>query len=245
MYSIDLLGVLLILGVGFAFSWMMILWLIQLKTKNAGIGFFGSVLSIVLLTLFYYFEGNGWENRKDVALLMASLWGFRLSLFILFIRVLSSAEDPRYQQLRKKWEKLDVNQKFLEFFEFQGLLAFVFSIPFLLACFNPLQEWNGFEKMGSFLWAFAFLGEVISDWQLYRFKSKSSDKGKACRVGFWNYSRHPNYFFEWLVWCAIALFAFGSPFGYVALVCPLLIFYLIFRVTGIPAVEAQALRVQG
>jgi len=61
----------------------------------------------------------------------------------------------------------------------------------------------------------------------------------------WNYSRHPNYFFEWLIWVAFALFALGSPYGYLGLVSPLLMLFFLFRVTGIPATEAQALRTKG
>ena len=63
--------------------------------------------------------------------------------------------------------------------------------------------------------------------------------------GLWNYSRHPNYFFEWLIWVAWAVFALGSPFGWIAIGCPLLMLYFLFRLTGIPATEAQALRSKG
>jgi steroid 5-alpha reductase family enzyme len=64
-------------------------------------------------------------------------------------------------------------------------------------------------------------------------------------VGLWNYSRHPNYFFEWLIWIAWLVFALGSPHGWIAFICPVLMLYFLFRVTGIPATEAQALRSRG
>jgi len=85
----------------------------------------------------------------------------------------------------------------------------------------------------------------VADAQLAKFKRIAANRGKVCRVGLWNYSRHPNYFFEWLVWVAWALFALPSPAGYVGLIGPVLMFYFLFRVTGIPATEAQALRSRG
>ena len=95
------------------------------------------------------------------------------------------------------------------------------------------------------LWAVALTGEAVADRQLARFKARPSSRGRTCREGLWRYSRHPNYFFEWLVWVAYALFALASPYGALALICPVVMLYLLFRVTGIPATEAQALRSKG
>jgi steroid 5-alpha reductase family enzyme len=88
-------------------------------------------------------------------------------------------------------------------------------------------------------------GEALADFQLHRFKADPANRGKTCRAGLWNYSRHPNYFFEWLVWCAYALYACASPGGWAGLACPLLMFYFLFRVTGIPLTEAQAVKTKG
>jgi steroid 5-alpha reductase family enzyme len=95
------------------------------------------------------------------------------------------------------------------------------------------------------LWTVALIGEAIADAQLERFKAQPSNRGRTCRIGLWRYSRHPNYFFEWLIWVAYALFALASPYGWIAIACPLVMLYLLFRVTGIPATEAQALRTRG
>ena len=80
---------------------------------------------------------------------------------------------------------------------------------------------------------------------LAAFKRDPANQGRVCAAGLWRYSRHPNYFFEWLIWVAWALFALASPYGWLAILCPLLMFYFLFRVTGIPATEAQALRSKG
>ncbi|MGE3509911.1 MAG: DUF1295 domain-containing protein, partial [Vicinamibacterales bacterium] len=84
-----------------------------------------------------------------------------------------------------------------------------------------------------------------ADLQLRRFKASPRRGSRTCRDGLWRYSRHPNYFFEWLVWVAYALFAAASSWGFVAFACPVVMLYLLFRVTGIPATEAQALASRG
>ena len=90
------------------------------------------------------------------------------------------------------------------------------------------------------------MGETAADRQLEKFREDPSQRGRTCRAGLWRYSRHPNYFFEWLMWMAYALFAIGSPpWGWLTLGCPAVMLYLLFKVTGIPATEAQALRSRG
>src|SRR5262249_44045583 len=83
------------------------------------------------------------------------------------------------------------------------------------------------------------------DLQLEKFKKDPANKGQTCQVGLWNYSRHPNYFFEWLIWVSYFLFACGSSHGIYSIICPAIMLYLLFKVTGIPATEAQALKSRG
>ena len=104
------------------------------------------------------------------------------------------------------------------------------------------------EWMAVLLWAVGVTGEAAADRQLARFKMRPESRGHTCRDGLWRYSRHPNYFFEWVTWVAFALFCqLGSDHGLTPLVwlCPALMLYLLFRVTGIPATEAQAVRSRG
>jgi steroid 5-alpha reductase family enzyme len=91
----------------------------------------------------------------------------------------------------------------------------------------------------------AFTGEVTADRQLERFKADAVNGGRTCQVGLWRHSRHPNYFFEWLMWVACATFASGSPWGWTAFVCPAAMIVLLVKVTGIPPTEAQAIRSLG
>ena len=223
---------------------MLILWLISLKTHNASIVDPGWTFGLLICAVIYTAAGDGYGVRKILFLLMNTVWACRLGLYLFFTRIWRQPEEGRYQQLRKEW-KSNVNFKFLLFFEFQALLDVVLSVPFLVAAMNPQAEVSRLEVAGVALWAIAMVGEAIADAQLNRFKANPANKSRTCQVGLWNYSRHPNYFFEWMIWVAWFLFALGSPHGWIAVICPVLMLYFLFKVTGIPATEAQALRSRG
>lgn len=223
---------------------MFVLWLISLKTQNASIVDPGWTFGLLICAVTYAVLGNGYLLRNVMALVMAGIWALRLGLYLFFTRIWKQPEEGRYQQLRKDWGR-NLNLKFLLFFQFQALLDVVLSIPFLVAATNPTPQISWLEYAGFFLWLGAMSGEAIADAQLNRFKKDAANKGKTCKTGLWNYSRHPNYFFEWLVWVAWFVFALGSPNGWLAIVSPALMLFFLFKVTGIPATEAQALRSRG
>lgn len=223
---------------------MLLLWLIHLPMRNAAIVDAGWAGGLALLGVIYAATAGGYAPRSWLVAAMATLWGLRLALYLLFTRVIGHPEEGRYVQLRREWGG-NIALKFLAFFQFQALLCVVLSIPFLVAASNPQPSLFFLEYAGAALWLAAFFGECLADYQLHAFKTNPANRGKTCRAGLWNYSRHPNYFFEWLIWVAFALFALASPYGYLGLVSPLLILFLLFRVTGIPATEAQALRTKG
>jgi steroid 5-alpha reductase family enzyme len=95
------------------------------------------------------------------------------------------------------------------------------------------------------LWIISVMGEAIADQQLANFKRDPANKGKVCDTGLWGYSRHPNYFFEWLMWVSYFVFALESPYGYIAIISPAIILYLLLKVTGIPLTEEQSIRSKG
>ncbi|MDX1584673.1 MAG: DUF1295 domain-containing protein, partial [Thermoanaerobaculia bacterium] len=171
------------------------------------------------------------------------IWSTRLAVHLL-MRILGKPEEGRYVELRRKWETR-VEWKFLLFFELQALLAIVLSLPFFLPTLNRRPDFGLLEIVAIVLWLIAIVGESVADWQLSRFKSDPSNEGEVCDAGLWRYSRHPNYFFEWLVWVSFAVYALSSPWGWLGLVSPALILYFLFRVTGIPATEEQAVRSRG
>jgi len=118
------------------------------------------------------------------------------------------------------------------------------ALPFLLAC-GSAAPLGALDAAGVALWFVGLAGESLADRQLAAFKSRSQNRGRTCREGLWSVSRHPNYFFQWLLWCAYALFALGAPFGWLGLASPAVMLALILFVTGIPPTEEQALRSRG
>ncbi len=124
-------------------------------------------------------------------------------------------------------------------------MVLVLSLPLAIAMNDRHSGVTSVAWAGGGVWLVGFLGETLADWQLDRFRKKSKNAGHPCQTGLWRYSRHPNYFFEWLLWCGYALFALPSPWGLLGIVSPALIIYFLFRVTGIPATEAHLLKSRG
>ena len=232
-----------LIGLSAMAGMMFLVWLAHIPLKNAGIVDVAWAFGLALLASIYAALGNGDELRKWIFAAMAIVWGLRLTVH-LFVRVVGHDEDGRYAQMRKEWGG-NIPVKFLVFFQFQALLNVFLAIPFLLVSVNTNSGLSYFEIAGMIIWAAALIGESVADHQLKIFKKDSSNKGKTCRNGLWNYSRHPNYFFEWLIWVSFFVFALGSPYGWVTVLCPALMLYFLFKVTGIPATEAQALRTKG
>lgn len=190
--------------------------------------------------LAYFFLSGSKIISGLIYLLLGTLWAVRLS-FHIYWRSREHGEDPRYRALRDKWGG-EEKKKMLIFYFQQGAAAWIFSILFLILFLSPRDKFDFWMITGVFLWSAAFVGETFADYQLYQFKKNSDNRGKVCRVGFWNYSRHPNYFFEWLNWVAFAVLALPAENGWVALICPVLIYYFLNKVSGIPLAEKQALQ---
>lgn len=233
-----------------AYAWllaaflMLLLWLIHFPLKNAAIVDVGWALGLVGVAAWYGWHGTGPELRRGLFVGLASLWGLRLAIYLLKNRVIGQTEEGRYQELRQTWKKGWPLKIFL-LFQLQAVLDLIFGIPFLLGAFNPSVELHLLEYAGALVVLLGIGGESLADWQLKRFKADPKNKGQICQVGLWDYSRHPNYFFEWLVWVGFFLMALTAPYGYVAAVAPLTMLFFLFKVTGIPATEAHSLRSKG
>ena len=235
---------LVIIGAASVAALMFLLWLIHLRTGNAAIVDAGWAGGLALLGLLYAALGRGYWLRSALIGTMSAIWGLRLAIYLLATRIIGHPEEGRYQELRRQW-KTNIPLKFLLFYEFQALLCVVLAAPFLMASRNRDLAISSIEWTAVALWTLAMAGEDTADAQLSKFKSDPSNKGRTCQAGLWRYSRHPNYFFEWLIWVAFALFALASPSGFWGLLSPALILYFLLRVTGIPATEAQAIRTRG
>jgi steroid 5-alpha reductase family enzyme len=218
-------------------------WIIQLKTKNAAIVDTVWSISFPLLALIYFLFGDGFFLREIIMLSMVMVWGLRLATY-LFLRTMGHSEDIRYTVLREQWGSKQ-NILMLRFFYFQAILALALSLPFALVMINQSPTMHWIEWVGASVWFVAVIGETLADSQLKKFKSNPLNKGKICEAGLWNYSRHPNYFFEWLIWVSYFIFALGSPNGWLSIICPTAILYFLLKVTGIPYTETQMIKSRG
>ncbi len=234
----------LFLGFAIVFLMMFMLWMIHLKLRNAGVVDVGWGLGFIFLTFFYISRSEDLGSRNFLALLMVTTWGLRLSRHLIRRLRREHKEDERYQTLRREW-KSHQNLKFFFFFEFQALLQVILSIPFLCVSLNPNSHLKSLEIAGFVIWMIAIVGESVADQQLVQFKLHPANKGKVCQSGLWNYSRHPNYFFECLVWVGFCVFALGSPWGWISILSPAIMIYLLLKVSGVPLAEAQSLKSRG
>jgi steroid 5-alpha reductase family enzyme len=223
---------------------MFVLWSIHLGIRNAAIVDVGWAAGLGIIALYYAAAAPGYPVRKWLLASMAGFWGLRLAAYLLLSRVVGHSEEGRYVQLRKDW-KNHLALRFLFFFEFQALLVVVLSLPFLWACLDTRPSLGLIEKLAVGIWLISMIGEAVADQQLNAFKKRPENQGKTCRDGLWRYSRHPNYFFDWMVWVAYAVFVLASPWGWLGLISPALILYFLLDASGIPATEAQALRTRG
>jgi steroid 5-alpha reductase family enzyme len=197
------------------------------------------------LAVFYAVAGAGWPARRALIAGLTLVWSLRLGTH-LYIRVMGHhpVEDGRYLQLRKDWA-VGFTRRMFWFFQMQAASVVLLGLAPLLAATNPAPGFHPLELAGAALWLVAVAGEALADHQLAAFKRDPARRGQVCATGLWRYSRHPNYFFEWLIWVSFALFALGSPQGWLALTGPAGILYLLLRVTGIPLTEEQSLRSRG
>lgn len=234
---------LLAIGTACACTAFFIVWMICVRVKNYGFLDVAWSYAVAGLAPLYAVWGPGDATRKWVVTAIGVAWSLRLGTYLLR-RVLSHhpQEDPRYETLRRRWPG---PLMFLAFFQLQALVAVVFSLPFLFMAFNPNPGLTAVEIIGLTVAALSLAGEALADAQMKRFKSDPANRGGVCSHGLWRYSRHPNYFFESMVWWGFFLAALGSPYGWLTVVCPLLMLYFLLKVTGIELTEAHSLRTRG
>lgn len=233
---------LFLIGAGSASALMAVLWLVQLRIGNASHVDVGWAYGIVGVALLYALLGVGGTTQRVLVAGLAAVWGMRLGTYVLG-RVVGHEEDGRYQELRRRWAP-HTQRNFFVFFQAQAAFVAVFSLPFLFVVQDG-GDASPLLWLGTALALACVAGEATADAQLALWKANPANKGQTARNGLWGWSRHPNYFFEWLHWVAWAVAALGSPHGWIALVVPAFLLLLLFRVTGIPETEAQALRSRG
>jgi steroid 5-alpha reductase family enzyme len=223
---------------------MAILWALQLRVKNASIADIGWCGGLIATVLWYVSQANGEAERKLLVGLLAAIYAGRLGFYILSDRVIGKGEDARYRRLRHQWGS-SAGLFIFGYFQLQAVAVAAFSLPFLVVIQNPRSPFGLMELAGILIWMAAVSGEAAADRQLARFRAKPWNRDRVCRDGLWYFSRHPNYFFEWLHWWSYVVMALGAPGWPLTLIGPVGMGWALLKISGIPLAEQQALATRG
>jgi steroid 5-alpha reductase family enzyme len=220
------------------FVYMTLIYVIALFKKDNSIVDIAWGLGFVFIALLTFFLEKGFTFRHTLVTILVLIWGFRLAVHI-FIRNRGRGEDFRYAQWRREWGKGFLLRSFFQIFMLQGLLLLVIVSPVMLVNSSKEAGTSLLDLFGLILWLFGFFFEAGGDYQLSRFKKDPQNKGKIMSSGLWKYTRHPNYFGEAVMWWGVFLIALSIPYGWTAIISPLLITFLLLRVSGVTMLEKR------
>ena len=196
-----------------------------------GIGFIIIALTSFLLHPLY-------SPKQILTLSLIILWGARLAIHIT-MRNRGRTEDFRYKQWRDQWGNKMLIKSFFQVYILQWLLMQCIATSIVIINASGFPTIHILDIVGCLIWGIGFIFEAIGDYQLLLFKRNPENKGKIMDLGLWKYTRHPNYFGEVTQWWGIFVIALSSPYGYLALISPLVITTLILKVSGIPLLEKK------
>ena len=244
----DLVILLAALALGLAAA-MALAWLIARRPGQSGwtdvswsyaVGVAGVAAALVP-------AGGGVELRRWLVASLIGIWSLRLGTHILQ-RTLKGGDDPRYAELRREWGD-DFSRRLWWFLQIQAAAGSVLIPSVVIAARNPASFPAWSDWAGVAIMVLATTGETVADRQLRALASRARDKQAVADRGLWGWSRHPNYFFEWLGWLAYAVIAIGPDgrfaWGWLALSAPAFMYWLLVHVSGIPPTEAHMLRSRG
>ncbi|MDX1628409.1 MAG: DUF1295 domain-containing protein, partial [Fulvivirga sp.] len=193
-------------------------------------------MGFIIVCAYSYYQFD-LTSTSITLYLMIVIWGLRLSIY-LGIRNSQKSEDFRYKQWRKEWGDHFYWRSFLQVYLLQMLILLVIALPVIISGFYSVpHDLTVLQWIAITGFAFGFCWEAIADYQLYKFKRKH--KEGVMTKGLWKYSRHPNYFGEIVIWWSIFLFVVQVENGIWALVSPLLVTYLLVKVSGVPMLEKK------
>jgi steroid 5-alpha reductase family enzyme len=220
-------------------------WWLSVKLDNYSFVDVSWSLAFAPVAVWLAYSGSGWLTRRYAIALLVAAWSLRLGIH-LWRRVASHhpKEDVRYAVLRDKWQA-NPPKAFFWFFLAQAVLVWLLMLPVYLITQQSSLSFHLLEWIGLSLWALALIGEGIADAQLARFKQTNTDPLGICKAGLWCYSRHPNYFFQSLLWWALFLMALPATWGWTAIIAPLAMLHFLLNVTGIPLTEKLSLQKRG
>ena len=243
---ISLVTALAVMIVAFA-ALMALAWVVQQWSGNSGwvdtIWTFSLGLLGVAGALWPH-AGGLFARQLLVALLVAA-WSLRLGIHIA-LRTLNITDDPRYAEFARQWGDA-APRKMFAFLQAQAFVSVPLVFAIFVAAHRPGSALGWQDVCGAIILVVAIAGEGLADAQLKRFRGVAANRVRVCDVGLWHWSRHPNYFFQWLGWCAYPVIAVAVdyPWGVLTALAPVLMYWILVYVTGIPPLEQQMQRSRG
>jgi steroid 5-alpha reductase family enzyme len=223
----------------------LVLWIVQERTHNAGIVDVGWAASFTAVAALFGLTAAS-ERASFLPLgIVVVLWSTRLASYLVSRGAATGKEEGRYLALRHNWAP-HASTRFLMFFQAQAALAALLSSAFVIPFVAEPWDGGALRATGLAIAVVGVVGETLADAQLAQFKREPTNRGRVCDVGMWNYSRHPNYFFEWSVWLGYAIYGLAFlPYGAIAIAPQALLLCSILFVTGIPPTEKQSIASRG
>ncbi len=224
-------------------------WTYQRAVRNGGwtdvFWTYGTGATCALAALVPFGGASAPDWRQALVATLIAIWALRLGSYVM-LRVARGPEDVRYVEFRRDWGAA-FQRRMFGFLLTQAPASALLGISVLLAARNPEPGLRVADMVGASMLAVAILGETLADGQMKRFKAGRPAKGAVCDTGLWSWSRHPNYFFEWLGWLAYPVIAIrlSAPWSWASLIAPIIMFAVLRVGTGIPPLEAAMLRSKG
>jgi steroid 5-alpha reductase family enzyme len=221
---------------------MIAMWLLSLALRDASIVdiFWGLGFCVIAIASFALSDvgtpNSAGSPRRGLVTALTCLWGLRLAGYLLW-RNAGHGEDPRYIAMRRHWGSGFWWISLFTVFGLQGVLMWIVSLPIQLTLAAPGGPLGVVDAVGIAIYAFGLLFESIGDWQLARFRAEPQNAGRVLDRGLWRYTRHPNYFGDFCVWWGLFTIALSAPFGFASVLGPVLMSFLLLRVSGVPMLE--------
>ena len=226
-----------LIGLGTILTASTLVWMISVRLEDASIADICWGLGFVLLAWLYCLLSPTLTPRSWLVAVLITLWGARLSLHI-FRRNHGKEEDPRYQAMRASHGRAFWWRSLFTVFWLQGAILWFVALPLLVAVrASSPAALTAVDGLGVLLFAVGFGFEVVGDYQLERFRGEPSNRGKVLDRGLWRYTRHPNYFGDATLWWGLYAIAATTPSGWLTVLSPALMTFLLMRVSGVTLLE--------
>jgi steroid 5-alpha reductase family enzyme len=218
---------------------MLALWLLSLRLRDSSIVdlFWGPAFALVAWVELAAAAGS--HPRRLLFAALVSLWALRLAGYLAW-RNLGRGEDPRYAAMRARHGSKWPLRSLAIVFGLQGALVLLVGLPVHAVMGLTSQPPLGWlDALGAAVFATGLGIESLGDLQLARFKAKPENQGRVMNQGLWRYTRHPNYFGDFLVWWGLFLVAAATGWGALSVAGPALMTVLLLRVSGVTLLEAS------